>query len=85
MIQRQQKTFVHWASDRNNLVVIVPLFIELFQNSCARVVTLHTIMALVASGEKFEELHPEAKSPGILFMANIEPNKQSSQFFISPP
>jgi|UPI00002167B0 cyclophilin family peptidyl-prolyl cis-trans isomerase len=62
-------------------------FTKLFQNACARVVTLQTMMALVATGKKFEgfQFHPEVQSLGIFFMANVGPNTNSSQFFIPLP
>lgn len=68
--QRQQKTFVLWALGRKDLAIRVPPFTELFQDSCARVVTSHAIMALVASPSTERNLRMRTSSWSIQVLAS---------------
>jgi cyclophilin family peptidyl-prolyl cis-trans isomerase len=66
--------------ERKDLVIRFLTFTELFQDSCSRVVTSHTILALGAWGDFGDEsfIPKLYTGPGILSMTNAS----CSQFFI---
>ena len=83
-VLKTEETLLFWTLEDKGLVTRVPLFIELFQDSCTRAVMSHTMIPLAESQSMGRNLRIGTGTycSRTFLMANATPNTNRSGWMV---